>query len=388
MRPCFLLTLTSFLFIQLAAAQNSDSIQVRALLKDISAAQVTETGYFYPGSFPSFRDCSGIPHNYQPDNNIFFTAIGIFTLRNLLPLLEGEEKQTMARIIENAQQAFPYYRNKQYLPFYNFWPTGKTILPRTLFIRHFHGLLGMGDDADDAVMVLMASGANDSMGNILKQRMIGVSNGQRKRIRSTLANYREYRAYSTYLGLQMPPDFDLGVHCNILYFMLQGHLPLVQQDTATIRLIAAMLKNRDYIRYPVFVSPYYARRPVILYHLARLIGNFHIPALDSFKTQLVYDIQQELVRVANMMDRILLSTSLMWLGQVPIPLNISNIHALKDSGTDRFIFFQARAAFWYPGLLKRIFLHLGYLRYNFYCPVFNKILLLEYLLVKRHIISA
>ena len=361
---------------------------VRALLKDIAAAQVTKSGFFYPGSFPAFRDCAGVPHNYQPDNNIFFTAIGTFALQNLLPVLEGEDKQTAARIINNAQQTFPYYRNWQGQPFYNFWPTGKNILPGTLFIRNFNGLLGMGEDADDAVMILLASGANDSLCHVLKQRMIGVSNGQRKRVRSTFTKYRDYQAYSTYLGLQMPPDFDLAVHCNILYFMLKAHLPLVKQDTATIHLIAAMMKNREYMRAPVFISPYYARRPVLMYHLARLIGDFHIPALDSFKTQLVTDMQHEMVRAGDLMDRILLSTSLIRLGQVPQPLHISNISAFEHSGTDRFIFFQARAAFWYPGLLKKIFLHLGYLRYNFYCPVFNKILLLEYLLQKRRIISA
>ena len=41
----------------------------------------------YKGMFPAYRECDGFPHNYQPDNNIFFTAITAFTLNKLTPIL-------------------------------------------------------------------------------------------------------------------------------------------------------------------------------------------------------------------------------------------------------------------------------------------------------------
>ena len=234
----FFLTFSSSISL---VAQSNEPKLISELLKDIAAAQVAASGEFYPGSFRSYRECEGIPHNRQPDNNIFFTAISIFTLRNLLNQLDEADKRTAMRIIENAQPAFPYYKNKEGLPFYNFWPTGKGILPHTLFIRHFKNLLGMGEDADDAVMALMATGAADSTCRLLKQRMIEVSNLSKKRINSTFRRYRNLPAYSTYLGLHMPPDFDLGVHCNILYFLFSRKLPMVKQDSATIRLLAEIL---------------------------------------------------------------------------------------------------------------------------------------------------
>ena len=61
----------------------TDTALINDLVKDIKASQVKQDGEFYSGMFPSYRKCAGLPHNYQPDNNIFFTAITAFTLNNV-----------------------------------------------------------------------------------------------------------------------------------------------------------------------------------------------------------------------------------------------------------------------------------------------------------------
>src|SRR6266487_4690220 len=83
-------------------AQSNDSVAINALIKDIAASQVKTNGEFYAGMFPSFRECGGAPHNYQPDNNIFFTAITAFTLKNMLPKLNEANKKIAGQIITNA----------------------------------------------------------------------------------------------------------------------------------------------------------------------------------------------------------------------------------------------------------------------------------------------
>src|ERR1700759_294849 len=104
-----------FVFLLICAiqsfAQNKDSL-IHALLLNIASMQVTQNGEFYEGMFPGFRKCAGAPHNYQPDNNIFYTAIGSFTLRNILPSLKGDDKKIAETIITNARKAYPFYRNK------------------------------------------------------------------------------------------------------------------------------------------------------------------------------------------------------------------------------------------------------------------------------------
>ena len=364
-------------------AQQHDTALIKVLIKDIAAEQVSTNGYFYQGTFPSYRKNAGLPHNYQPDNNIFFTAIGVFALRNMLPQLNGENKTTVEKILLNAQKAFPFYQDKDSFPYYNFWPTGKGILPRTYFMKYFDKQVGMGEDADDAVMCLMATNANDSICNVLKHRMVATANLSNRKIISTYKKYRDIPAYCTYLGFGMKPDFDFGVQCNILYFMMDKKLPLVKQDSATIHLLAALIRNREYMRTPVFISPYYANPSVLLYHIARLMGRFIIPELEQYKPQLITDIQQVLNSTNRLMDKIILSTSLLRLGAMPPSLTIANMSNFEKSNQDKFVFFQARAAFSYPLPLKQVLLHFSYFCYYFYAPVYNKILLLEYLLERN-----
>jgi len=365
-----------------SAAQANDAELISSLLRDIAAAQVSENGEFYAGSFNAYRECAGWPHNYRPDNNVFFTALTVFSLRNMVPWLGDADKRTAAGIIENAQRVFPHYQDGQGYPYYSFWPTGKGILPHSLFVNRI-GLIDMGQDADDAVMSLMATDAPDSTCSVLKKRMMQVSNLVKKKTNSTYPRYRNIAAYSTWLGFGMKPDFDLGVHCNILYFIFLRKLPLVKQDSATIRLLGQIIKNRDYVKAPVYISPYYARRPVLMYHLARLMGRFRIPELEPYRAQLVNDMQKELDHTDALMDRLILSTSLLRLGAKPPPVVIPGITAFEKSGQQNFIFFQARAAFSYPTPFKQVFLHWSYMRYSFFCPVYNKVLWLEYLVERN-----
>src|SRR5215471_77316 len=71
------------------AFSQNDSALIDSLIDDIAAAQAKSNGEFYAGMFPSYRECGGAPHNYRPDNNVFFTAITAFTLKKLLPYLNA-----------------------------------------------------------------------------------------------------------------------------------------------------------------------------------------------------------------------------------------------------------------------------------------------------------
>lgn len=369
-----------FCFCTSIKAQQTDTALISALLQDIAAAQVIGDGDFYKGMFPSFRENGGAPHNYQPDNNIFFTAIASFALRNMLPQLSEANSTIAKQVIQNATTAYPYYKNKSGAPFYNFWPTDAPIMPHTYYFKYLKTVFGQGEDADDAVMVLMTGENNDSANRILKNRLIDVANnGNGRHIISTYRKYRNVPAYSTYLGTRMTPDFDFAVQCNIMYFMYDKKLPFTLQDSATLGLLASMLEERTYMKAPVYLSPYYVKSSILLYHLARLIGAFKIPQLEIYKPQLIKDINALLSKSNNVMDQVILRTSLLRLGATAPSLDIKTIEDFEKSNQQQYIFFQARAAFSYPTPLKQIFLHWSYITYYFYCPAYNKILWLEYL---------
>ncbi len=386
MRKAFSLIFFLLVFMQ-SFSQSSDSL-IHALLLNIASMQVQEKGKdFYTGMFPGFRSTPAYPHNYQPDNNIFYTAVSAFALRNMMPYLNNIDKIIAKKIITNVQKAYPRYRNKHGYPYYGFWATGDPIQPHSYIYKYLKDVFGEGEDADDAVMILMTSANNNDDVINLKKRMEVVANlsTPKRKIYSTYKRYKKIPAYSTYLGSRTVPDFDFAVQCNLLYFILDNKLPFIKQDSATLHLITEMVRNREYMTRPVFLSPYYVRSSILIYHLSRLMGAFKIPELEQYKQQIISDAQQALETSSNVMDKIILSTSLMRLGATTSPPAFSSIDEFEQSNQKQFVFFQARAAFDFPVFLKTIFLHFSYFNYYFYSPAYYKTLWLENLVWQKNI---
>lgn len=365
-------------------AQNKDSL-IHALLLDIQSSQVKQDSFFYRGGFPTYRECGGTPHNYQPDNTVFYTAITAFALRNMLPYLKEDDKTIAENIIKEARISYPLYRNKHGFPYYGFWAAKDPIMPGTYYFKYLKQVFGQGEDADDTVMILMTDSSSKEDVLALKQRLIDVANLSKQKIIATYKKYRDIPAYSTYLGSRTVPDFDFAVHCNVLYFVLDKQLPFVQQDSATLHLVTEMVRNREYMSAPIYLSPYYVRSSILIYHVVRLMTVFHIPELEKYKQQLIEDAQKEFETSTNVMDKILLSTSLMKLGvQAELP-PFESINEFENSNQKQFVFFQARAAFSYPSPFKQIFLHWSYINYYFYCPAYYKTLWLENLVQRKQV---
>ncbi|MEP6683152.1 MAG: hypothetical protein ABJA35_07825 [Parafilimonas sp.] len=363
-------------------SQKKDSL-IHALLLNIQSMQVTGNGEFYAGMFPTYRECGGAPHNFQPDNNIFYTAVTAFALRNMLPYLNAADKQIAQTIIANIQKVYPLYRNKHGYPYYGFWATDDPIMPHTYFYKYLKQVFGQGEDADDTVMILMTDSSGDKDVTDLKKRLEAVANlaSPKRKIISTYNKYKDVPAYSTYLGSRTAPDFDFAVQCNILYFVLDKKLPFVIQDSATLHLIAEMVRNREYMKAPVYLSPYYVRSSILIYHVVRLMNAFNIPELNIYKKQLIDDAEKEFDESTNVMDKMLLSTSLIKLGAKPELPPFNSINEFENTNQKQFIFFQARAAYSYPTPFKQIGLHFSYINYYFYCPAYYKTLWLENLVL-------
>lgn len=357
---------------------------IDSLIIEIGNEQIIQKKDFYPGMFYSYRGIAAPPHNYQPDNNVFFSAIGAFTLKNLRKRISEKNKIIIDSIVRKLVSTYPNFKHKQGYPYYNFWPTGAPIMPNSLFFEYLTPFFLQGEDADDSAMVLMSSDANDSTSSILKNRINEISNlsTPRRSIKSTFKRYRQYPAFSTYLGNKMPVDFDFAVQCNLLYFTYDRKLPFSKADIGTLALISKMVEERLYMSRPTYISPYYVKSSILLYHLTRLMAAFNPSSLETFKPQLINDLKLLQRKKNNIMEQILISTSLIRLGEeTPLP-QINSIAAFENSNQKKFVFFQARPAFWYRSPLKQIFLHVPYLNSQFYSPTYNKVLLLENLVIR------
>jgi hypothetical protein len=385
MYRAFFITLSFTLSIGYSSAQtNKHQTLIDSLIEQIASEQITIKKDFYPGMFYSYRGIAAPPYNYQPDNNIFFSAIGAFTLKNMQPALTNANQKALDTIINKVVAIYPYFKHKNGLPYYNFWPTGAPIMPNSLFFKYLTNIFLQGEDADDSAMVLMSSDADDSTSAVLKDRMNAISNlaTPKRNIKSTFKRYRKYPAFTTYLGTKMPVDFDFAVQCNLLYFTYKQHLPFSEQDKGTLALITKMVEERLYMKRPVYISPYYVKPSILLYHLTRLMAAFKPSSLEPFKPQLINDLKLLQSKSNNTMEQILISTSLLHLGAESPALKIVSIADFENSNQKKFVFFQARPAFWYRSPLKQIFLHMPYLNYHFFSPTYNKVLWLENLALR------
>jgi hypothetical protein len=360
-----------------AQAAPEDSL-VSRLLDRLEALQVRQDDFFYPGTFPTLRAWGGTPGTLKEDNSIFYTGLVVFTLRQLRPLLSEAERGRCDSILARAVRAYPYYRNTRGRPTYNFWPTAHPVFfPHSLVLDHFKGK-DITDDLDDTSILWMGEGIPDSTAHALKALMEAHAGGPGRPARSSYRAVRDLSAYSAWFGVKTPTELDAGVLCNVLYFVRASGLRLTVQDSATEQFLRYIVAERKYWKDPAFASTYYPRTPVLLYHLSRLMGRFTIDSLEPYRPQLIQDTRRSLARARDGMERVILATALMRLGDTATTVATSD-----DMEGDEFPFYIANISSLFPRPIRRLTLHAPFCIFHFYCPAYNDALVLEYLVLRR-----
>ena len=284
------------------------------------------------GLFPSVRSNPAIAYR-RPDTNVFFTASTVFTLRQVRPSVSPESGRLIDQIQERAVGAYPLFRNKDGLNTYNFWPTRPSRhFPNGYLFRHFDHFR-IPDDIDDTAMVYLttqptaAADRADQPDELrwLQTKLAQHANGTTRQIQTTFADYRHLRAYSTWFGKNMGIDFDACALSNMLYCLYQYNLPFDQHGADSLAYLRAVVASGRYASEPFRCAPHYARTSLIIYHLARLIAAFDPPELASIRPRLIADARQLLTRATNRIEQIILSTSLLRLGELPPLVDLTNI---------------------------------------------------------------
>ncbi|MDQ2752165.1 MAG: hypothetical protein M3R72_03990, partial [Bacteroidota bacterium] len=127
---------------------------------------------------------------------------------------------------------------------------------------------------------------------------------------------------------------------------------------------------------------------LILYHIARLMSYAKIPQLEALKTKLITTIVLQLANSKDILEKIILSSSLMRLGYASPPLlfsqNTQLIHQIENSP---FSFFIGNIPSYFSSFYKSIFYTKSWLLFYHYCPAYNDALLFEYVMLKKTINS-
>ena len=314
------------------------TLSPHTLLARIADLQSPGDGPYAPGLFPSQRTYSYAPSYEVEDDNVFFTAVIVYTLQRMRERLSRESQQLVDTISARARVSYPRYQNKQGQKMYNFWQVHPTerffpnggVLSR---FRHFR----LPEDIDTTSYVYLTQPHSGEDLQWLKQRLVLDTNRNRRQVQNTLPKYRHLRAYSTWLGqANMPIDFDACAMSNLLLVIFKHQLPLNEHDEDTIGYLRMVLRDGDYADHPFRVAPHYPRPALILYHVARLVGTHEVPGLSGCRPLLVEHLRRQGRRTSSFMDRVLLSTSLMRLGEPPL---VTSLPAGLDEEIDRFSFF-------------------------------------------------
>ena len=307
------------------------------LITRIATLQATQNKLFSAGIFSSYRIQPQWFNYSRADNNVFLTACTVFTLQGIRDRVLPESQRLIDQIAERAAKAYSLFQNKDGLNTYNFWPTRPSRhFPNGHLLHRFYHFR-IPNDIDDTAMVFLTQPPPPETLLWLKTKLAQHANGTQQPIRNTFPNYRHLRAYSTWFGKNMPIDFDACALSNMLYLIFRHDLPRNQHDTDSLTLLADMVSSGRYVSEPFRCAPHYARTPLILYHIARLLSAFQPSELVAVQPQLLADARAQLARATHLMDRVLLSTTLLRLGETPPKLDLMGI----EQSFETFHFFIA-----------------------------------------------
>lgn len=365
----------------ISKAQDTDYIPV--ILQRIANHQVGYDSDFLTGIFPSYISNKPYFSAKKKDNNMFYNGLVVYTLQNVSDKLSPANKIIADSIKKRTQALLPQFKNKNGRDTYNFWRTNSNFtFPYTWWIPLLRGRVTLPDDMDDTVLSLLAQDTDTAIAKEVHTLMQQYAN--KGTVKTTFKSYRNQGAYSTWFGKKVPVVFDIAVLCNILGFVQHYNLEWTHADSASLQLILTTIDQKDHIRHPEFVAPYYGKTSLIFYHLARLMCIKPIPELEAIKPQLAAEATELMDASGNILEKILLATTLIKWGYHPAPILLEPVEQItKAIEQNDFCFFIGNIPSYQRQPFKEILIKEKILLFYHYCPAYNDALLLEYLLLSR-----
>ena len=347
---------------------------LKIFIEQIQCLQSKGDRYFPAGLFPAYRTNKLVAYN-RPDTTIFFSAIICFTLQSIRAKVAAEQAEEIDRICREIVKNYPDFQNKDGLKTYNFWKTkpSRHFPNGNIFHRFEH--FRIPDDIDDTAFVYLTTEPSPDELLWLKQKLQLHANGSKQWIKNTYPEYRSLKAYSTWFGKNMYIEFDVSVLCNMLYCIFKYDLPLNEHDDASLKYIRSVIETDRYLYEPFRCAHQYPRPSLIIYHVTRFIAAFNPLVLRDIKAKLISDTANLLRQTKNPMDQVILSISLMRLGQKTARISVEDFTAKDFEG---FYFFIAGLLTAYEHALLYRFSNVPLFHMHWVCEAHCWVLLAEY----------
>lgn len=329
---------------------------------------------FSAGLFPAQRVNPVIGYK-RTDTTMFFSAIIAFTLQSIRSEAGSDQQDLIDGIIQRVVANYPDFRNKDGLETYNFWKTKPSgHFPNGHIFRRFEHFR-IPDDIDDTAFAYLTTQPEKEDLLWLKNKLAEHANLSRQRIRNTYPEYQSLQAYSTWFGKNMYIEFDVSVLCNMLYCIYKYNLPLNQHDGDSLEYVRSVIETGRYTDVPFRCAHQYPRTPLIVYHVSRLIATFDPEQLRTIREKLISDAGKILSQTKNPMDRVILSISLLRLGEKTSRIPVENFTTNEFKG---FYFFIAGLLTAYENAFLYKIAAIPIFHMHWICEAHNWTLLAEY----------
>jgi hypothetical protein len=345
---------------------NDAQNHIDILIERIASCQSRGDKFFPEGIFPSYRQNKYLFYK-RPDTNVFYTATIVFIL-NQIKHKVSEKSQTIIEIItEKAIKKYSDFQNKDGLKTYNFWQTKPSNhFSNGLIFRHLDHFR-IPDDIDDTALIYLTLPhlKEDVVWLKEKLKLHTPQPTHRTALKESsdkgpLQGQSDGSAggYSTWFGKNMPIEFDVCALCNLMYLFEKHQLPYNEYDEAVFVFLREVILQERYITDAFKVAHNYATTPLIIYHYARLLGDFEIKQLEICREKLIQKTKELLAdgepyNEEIVMNKVILETALLKLNkeyeftnyQLPVTNNQSPftyfIAGLLSSYRNSFLYFFA-----------------------------------------------
>lgn len=377
----FCVTINAF-----AQAQTEQQLQ-HYLLQRVEAMQIKEDDFFLKGIYPSYINNKQKYTTKDKDLTIFYNALIDETLQQIYPELTIENKAIVDKMYAASLPLYPRFKNQKGRNSYNFWVRDSLYtFPYSWWIPLIKKDPHVPDDMDDTSISHLALNSSTDSAKVVHALFQGFINRPEKPLKTVDKKYRNQPAYSTWFGKKFPVVFDISVLANTLFFVQTHNLDWTSADSASLNVIVEALDSRDYFKNARLISPYYGKPAIIMYHLSRLMRVKPVGALEERKQYMIEDTKAMYITSQSWFEKIILSAALKkWGVETGLRNDIATAFEQDENFIQREVeqsdypYFIGNIPSYFPYGLKKVFTKMDALFYYHYCPAYNNVILLEYL---------
>lgn len=306
------------------------------------------------------------------DDNIFFTALIAYTLKDLKSTFSTKDQNKIDLILQNSLYAFSFFENKHGDLSYSFYPTKPLNQYSGIKFLNKFKALHIPDDLDSTSLVYLAKPTElNSKYQELKESFEALSYDG-KPLKSIPKSFQSTKAYRTWFATKMNHDMDICVMCNVLTLVYQNNLSFKQTDEDTIQFISKLIDENRLLNQAYLFSPHYKNKAIVLYHIARLISISNHPNILRHQNKIIDYCLTLINEVKHPMEKVILTSALYKVNcqkEFDIEMHISDFN--------NFFWFKANPFSISPPIVKKIFSQKKFLHLEYKCEAYYWVLLLE-----------